>query len=154
MSEHHEKHEVRVHIDQRAYQSPNPTTGEALYVLGDVPHGHDLFREVEGNHEDELVPRDHTVIHLEQDAHFHSAEHQKEFHIIVNGRQKTAEKRKLSFNDLVKLAYDPVPTGTEVGFVITYAHGPHHNPEGSLSMRETVRIKNGMVFDVTPIDRS
>jgi hypothetical protein len=56
-----------------------------------------------------MVPRDNTVIHLEQDAHFHSGEPQKEFHIIVNGRQKTVHKRKLSFEDLVKLAFDPVP---------------------------------------------
>lgn len=30
------KHEVRVHIDQKPYESPNPTTGEALYKLGHV----------------------------------------------------------------------------------------------------------------------
>jgi hypothetical protein len=74
--------------------------------------------------------------------------------IIVNGRQKTVDKRKLTFDDLVKLAYDPVPTGPDVGFVITFSHGPRHNPEGTLSEGSAVRIKNGMVFDVTTIDRS
>ena len=28
---------VRIHIDQELHESPNPTTGEALYVLGRVP---------------------------------------------------------------------------------------------------------------------
>ena len=31
-----QKHEVRVHIDQEPFTSPNPTTGVALYTLGGV----------------------------------------------------------------------------------------------------------------------
>lgn len=30
------KHEVRIHIDNKPYDSPDPTTGEALYLLGKV----------------------------------------------------------------------------------------------------------------------
>ena len=36
MSEHEHKHEVKIFIDQRAHHSPNPTTGAALYALGNV----------------------------------------------------------------------------------------------------------------------
>jgi hypothetical protein len=28
------KHPTRIHIDQKPYNSPNPTTGAALYLLG------------------------------------------------------------------------------------------------------------------------
>ncbi len=45
--EHH--HEVRIHIDQTRHQSPNPTTGSALYALGMVKPGFELFREVGGD---------------------------------------------------------------------------------------------------------
>ena len=31
MPEHGHKHEVRIHIDQHRYESPNPTSGHALY---------------------------------------------------------------------------------------------------------------------------
>jgi hypothetical protein len=34
--EHQNKHEVRIHIDQHRYESPNPTTAAALYLLGHV----------------------------------------------------------------------------------------------------------------------
>lgn len=67
-------HEVRVHIDQHPYHSPNPTTGAALYTLGRVQPHHELFREVEGDREDAPVPNDGMPLHLRQDEHFHSAE--------------------------------------------------------------------------------
>ena len=33
---------------EKPYESPNPTTGEALYKLGHVQPGYDVFREVKG----------------------------------------------------------------------------------------------------------
>ena len=33
MESHEHRHEVRIHIDQKPHESPNPTTGEALYKL-------------------------------------------------------------------------------------------------------------------------
>lgn len=72
--------EVRVHIDQHPRHSPNPTTGAALYALGHVRHGYELFREVEGDREDTPIRHDETPVHLKEDEHFHSAEpeHHKE----------------------------------------------------------------------------
>jgi hypothetical protein len=49
------KHDVRIHIDQKAYQSPNPTTGADLYELGHVPEGKVLYKEVQADQEDKLV---------------------------------------------------------------------------------------------------
>lgn len=42
-------------------------------------------------------------------------EHQKVFTIIVNGRQKMVETKKLSFSQIVGLAFDNPPTGREYG---------------------------------------
>jgi hypothetical protein len=36
MENHEHHHQVRIHIDQKPYESPNPTTGEAL-TLGQCP---------------------------------------------------------------------------------------------------------------------
>jgi hypothetical protein len=52
MENHEHKNQVRIHIDQKPYESPNPTTGEALYKLGHVQPGLELFREVKGDKED------------------------------------------------------------------------------------------------------
>ena len=86
------KDQVRIHIDQQPYESPNPTTGEALYVLGNVKPGLELYREVAGNREDKPIPKSKEHIHLKEDEHFHSGEPHK-FTIIVNARKKTVTLR-------------------------------------------------------------
>lgn len=73
MSE-HQSHEVRIHIDRKPYMSPRVTTHAALYVLGHVPAGYELFREVKGDHEDQPIPNDQSQIHLTEDEHFYSAQ--------------------------------------------------------------------------------
>jgi len=68
------KHETRIHIDRKPYESPNPTTGAALYILGKVATGYELFREVRGDKEDEPVSNDNKEVHLKEDEHFYSAQ--------------------------------------------------------------------------------
>jgi hypothetical protein len=41
-----------------------------------------------------------------------------------------------------------------VQFSVTYRKGPKKNPEGTMTEGETVRIKNGMIFDVTETNKS
>lgn len=151
-AEHLGGHEVRVHIDQRRFMTPPMTTGEALYRLGEVPPHHELFREVTGDHEDTPVPNNGEAVHLRQDEHLHAGP--REITLIVNGRKRKVMRRKESFADIVALAFDPVPTGPNIMFTITYRNGPHRNPEGSLLEGQTVSVRDGMIFDVTPTDKS
>jgi len=67
-------HEVKVHIDRKPYESPNPTTHSALYLLAKVPTGYELFLEVQGDREDEPIPNDGGEIHLKENQHFYSAQ--------------------------------------------------------------------------------
>ena len=66
--------EVNIVIDKEHYRSPNPTTGAALYKLGKVKPGYDLFREVHGHGDDEKIPNDGTTIHLKNGDQFYSAQ--------------------------------------------------------------------------------
>lgn len=142
---------VRVHIDRESYDSPNPTTGEALYKLGQIAKHRELFREIGGDKEDELVPRDAEKVHLKQDEHFYS---QKAVTVIVNGEPNEVIETRLSFDQVVKLAYPVPPTGTCIEFTVTYRDGPPANPKGTLTVGHSVKIKNRMKFDVTATDRS
>lgn len=76
--------------------------------------------------------------------------------IIVNGRQKTVPKNaELTVAQLVALAFDNPPSGANVDFTITYRKGGNeHRPEGTLSGNETVKAKEGTVFNVTATDKS
>jgi hypothetical protein len=155
MENHKHEHIARIHIDQRPHESPNPTTGEALYKLGRIQPGFELFREVTGDKEDPEVPDGTEVVHLREDEHFHSGpERPREFSIIVNGRKRVVHKKHLTFNEIVALAFDPVPVGPNIIFTITYRHGPHANPEGTLIEGGSVKLKDGMIFNVTATDKS
>ncbi|MGA0602969.1 multiubiquitin domain-containing protein [Caulobacter sp. KR2-114] len=144
-------HLVRIHINREAFESSNPTTGEGLYALADIPKHEELFREVGGDQEDQLIARDATVIHLKEDEHFYS---QKTITILINGEPNEVEGTHVSFEEVVKLAYPVPPSGTLIEFTVTYRHGPPANPKGTLTAGHSVKIKNKMVFDVTPTDRS
>lgn len=144
-------HLVRIHIDREPCESPNPTTGHALYALANVPAHRELFREVGGDREDELIPRDGEELHLKEDGHFYS---QKTVAVIINGEAHEVVETRLSFEEVVKLAYPVPPTGTCIEFTVTYRDGPPKNPKGTLTAGHSVKIKNKMKFDVTATDRS
>jgi hypothetical protein len=74
--------------------------------------------------------------------------------IIVNATEHSVEKDDLTFEEIVALAFNPVPQGPNVGFAITYRRGQGNKPEGNLNPGESVKVKDGMIINVTPTDRS
>jgi len=78
----------------------------------------------------------------------------RRFRIIVNAREETVATDTVSYAELVALAFQPVPTGPDVLFTITYSKGPKTNPKGTLPEGGSVNIKNGMIFVVTQTNRS
>ncbi|MCB1380026.1 MAG: multiubiquitin domain-containing protein [Alphaproteobacteria bacterium] len=83
-------------------------------------------------------------------------DHQKDqtVTIIVNGREKVVEKGELTMQELVQLAYENPPTGEFVCFTITYRRGHGNKPEGTLEEGGSVKVKEGMIFNVTATDKS
>jgi hypothetical protein len=69
------KNEKKVTIDNKDYVSHDPTTGVALYVLGGVNVAeYDLWLEVPGPKDDELVPNDDTTVDLKGNNKFYTAQ--------------------------------------------------------------------------------
>jgi hypothetical protein len=73
--------------------------------------------------------------------------------IYVNTTAHTVEKGKISFDEVVKLAYPVPPPGANVGFTVLYQRG-QSNQDGTLVAGQSVEVKDGMIFDVTPTDLS
>lgn len=67
-------HEVTIIIDKKEKKSPNPTTGSALYILGTVAAGYDLWKEVPGKGDDELIPNSVAEVQLKNGDHFYTAQ--------------------------------------------------------------------------------
>lgn len=80
--------------------------------------------------------------------------HKHSYTVVVNGQQKTVETDELTFDQVVALAFDPVPSGPNVMFTVTYRRGHGEKPEGTLTEGESVKVKEGMIFDVTATDKS
>lgn len=81
-------------------------------------------------------------------------DHKERFKIIVNARPKEVTDDEQSFNQIVALAFNPVPSGPNIVFTVSYRKGPKENPEGTMAPGQTVEVKDGMVFDVTATDKS
>jgi hypothetical protein len=76
---------------------------------------------------------------------------QTERTVIVNGRPKKVTQDELSFDEVVALAFNPVPSGPNVVITVTWRHG---NNGGTLVEGDTVPVEDGMKFDVTATDKS
>jgi hypothetical protein len=76
----------------------------------------------------------------------------QEVTIIINGRKINLLKQDISYSELVNLSQ--APTGENVTHTITYRNGHGNKPTGSLVEGESVKIKDGMIFNVTPTDQS
>ena len=82
-------------------------------------------------------------------------EQQETVSIIVNGRQKTVPKNEeITFDAVVALAFPNPPSGDGVQFTVQYTRGDGNKPAGTLVEGQSVKVKNGMEFDVTPTNRS
>lgn len=92
---------------------------------------------------------------VESGRHSPDGDREKAIMIIVNGREKTVTKDELTFDEVVKLAFDNPPYGANTLFTITYRKGGNeHRPEGHLVEGGTVKVKKGTVFNVTATDKS
>ena len=77
---------------------------------------------------------------------------QKEFKIIVNGRENVVEKEVLTFDEVVKLA--DVKGGSDVLYTVTYRKAAGKKEDGILVEGETVEVKDGTIFNVTATSKS
>lgn len=73
--------------------------------------------------------------------------------IVVNGREHKVEKGAISFEEVVALAF-PNDTGGQIVYTVTYRRGHPDKPEGTLAPGQSVKIKDGMIFNVTRTDKS
>jgi hypothetical protein len=74
--------------------------------------------------------------------------------IIVNGRQKVTTEKELSFDEVVRLAFEDAVFNDVTIYTITFKRGHGEKPEGTLVEGESVKVKEGMIFNVARTDKS
>ncbi|MDD5537429.1 MAG: multiubiquitin domain-containing protein [Candidatus Omnitrophica bacterium] len=80
--------------------------------------------------------------------------HAKQVTIIVNARPETVVKDDISYDEVIALAFPNPPTGDNVSFVVMYRRGHGDKPQGTLVQGQKVKVKEGMIFDVSPNNKS
>lgn len=130
-------------------------TGKQIRELGKIDAEDEIYLDNEGPYENELIT-DITRVNLGRPGteHFISKETDSHVILIVNGRQKPWEKRRIGFEEIVVLAFGTYNNNPKVVYTVTYDNGPHQNPEGSMTKGDIVRVKNKMVFNATATDKS
>jgi len=84
----------------------------------------------------------------------HEQEHNKDYVIVVNGREKEWNKKEISFNEVVILAFGSYQENNITCYTVTYTRGHNHKPQGSMVFGDTIHIKPKMIFNVTATDKS
>ena len=78
----------------------------------------------------------------------------KEVTIIVNGQRKPVETEEISYERIVEIAFPDSPKGPNIFFTVAYRDGHPRQPEGLLAAGDSVKVNEGMVFNVTRTDKS
>ena len=78
----------------------------------------------------------------------------KENTIIVNGQAHTTALKEMSFLDVIEFGFGNSNGGGNIVFTVSYRRGHGNKDDGSLLEGGTVRVKEGMIFNVTKTDKS
>ena len=126
------------------------STDETSPVLSDFEsEGQDEDFEDDWNDDDELEDSALDEIALLR-------RRRRRIPIIVNGQDKRLDRgvRTLSYEDAVILAYGNCADSDSVIYTVTYSNGPKKNRKGILVKGESVRVRKGMIFNVSRSDKS
>lgn len=77
----------------------------------------------------------------------------KEVVIIVNAREKTVVGKEITFEELVKLAFGSYEQNPDIVYSVSYSKGEDRK-EGTMTPGSSVKVKEGMNFNVTKTNRS
>lgn len=145
----------RFFVDGVALEWPKKRlTGESIKVLAGKDE--DLELMLERKDQPDKVIDDFDEVHIGAGGteKFYTREAQVSVTIIVNTRAKTWNKKKISFEQVVAIAYPVPPPGQEIVYTVGYFDGPPNRPEGSLTAGKSVKVRDQMVFDVKFTDKS
>ena len=99
-------------------------------MLGKVPAGLELYREVTGDKEDKPIENGPEIVHLKEDEHFHSGP-PKTYTIYVNGQKKVVTTKTVTFDQIVEAC---VPDASD------RAEHPVHDRLRGRSARQPARL--------------
>lgn len=129
-------------------------TGAEIKKMGNISSEDELYLAIKKPWEDELITNE-TNVDLARPGieHFYS-KIKLTVVIIVNGREKPWNEETISFEEVVKLAFNSYVDDGQTSYTVTYDRGPHQNPQGTMVKGDRIFVKHKMIFNVTATNKS
>ena len=142
-------------LDERAFDwGASHISGGTIKRLADVANDHtDVWLDAPLGSQDRLI-EDKEMVDLTSPGAERFVTRAIQITIKVNSRDREVDHRVLTYWELVKLGYPEAMPSDQIIYSIDYTAGPRQNPEGSLVEGQSVNVKEGMKFYVTPADKS
>lgn len=90
---------------------------------------------------------------MDKDNKEHGNGHDKSVTIIVNAREKEWDKKEISYKEVIGLAFGEYIENENIEYTVAYSKA-HGDKNGTLTKGESVKVKEGMVFNVNKTDKS
>ncbi|WP_291110334.1 multiubiquitin domain-containing protein [Flavobacterium sp. UBA6195] len=150
------KQKLKYSIDGKNFETEKQyIKGSQIRRQGNIAADFQIYLDNKQPWEDDLI-EDDEIVDLARPGKekFYSKKEITEFIIIVNGREKQWNQKTISFTQVVELAFGNYQENPNTVYTVTYAKGPHQNPEGSMVKGDKVFVTNKMVFNVTATNKS
>ncbi len=130
-------------------------TGKQIREIAGIDSDDEIYLDNKKPYIDKLI-KDEDEVDLARPTieHFYTIPVNFEVTIIVSGQPKKWTKLKISFEEVIILAYGTYSNSPTMVYTVAYEDGPKQNPEGSMIRDTVVFVKNKMIFHATATDKS
>ncbi len=128
-------------------------TGAEIRKLAHIPAEDEIFLKIKEPWKDEPISNE-TKVDLARPGIEHFFSKCKVQVISINGTIHPWPKEKISFAELIKLAFGVYHDNPNWIYTVAYEDGPKQNPEGSMIKGQEVFVKCKMLFHVKATDQS
>lgn len=128
-------------------------SGQAIKLLiGMDDNTSDLLLERE-DRPDKII-EDNDEIHIARDGVEKLKTRKVKYTIFVEGTAHEWYKKMISYDEVVELEVPDYPQHSEITYSVTYSKGHSDNHTGTLAKGASVKVKEGMVFNVSETGQS
>jgi Multiubiquitin len=128
-------------------------TGSEIRRIGHIALEEEIYLAIKQPWEDEQITDDKQVnLARPEIEHFYTKV--KEVIIVVNGTPHKWTKEKISFKELIILAFGQYIDKPTMVYTVAYEDGPKQNREGSMFVGQELFVKHKMIFNASQTDKS
>lgn len=143
-------------VNGKLYSWPDQfIKGSEIRKIAGIDEDDKIYLDNDDPYIDKLIGNDDEVdLARPTVEHFYTIPVDFEVTIIVSGAPHKWNHQKISYKEVIILAYGSYNNSPTMVYTVGYEDGPKQNPDGSMSKDAIVYVKNKMIFHATATDKS